>query len=125
MELDEFTQGYIECALWAECDNSREDCGGPLEDSYGVEDISPESLAAIIETCRDFQQANADLLKQYVEEVRPLDFAGHDFWLTRNGHGAGFWDRGAGELGTKLTEAAKAYGGCDIVVGDDGKLYFS
>jgi hypothetical protein len=22
-----------------------------------------------------------------------IEQAGHDFWLTRNGHGAGFWDR--------------------------------
>ena len=23
-----------------------------------------------------------------------LEQAGHDFWLSRNGHGSGFWDRG-------------------------------
>lgn len=42
---------------------------------------------------------------------------GHDFFLTRNGHGAGFWDRymaGDGErLGRELTDIAKAYGSTD------------
>jgi hypothetical protein len=35
---------------------------------------------------------------------------GHDFILTRNGHGAGFWDRGLGELGKWLTGMAKPFG---------------
>jgi hypothetical protein len=35
---------------------------------------------------------------------------GHDFFLTRCGHGAGFWDRGYGELGRKLTDASHVYG---------------
>lgn len=39
-----------------------------------------------------------------------LEQCGHDFILTRNGHGAGFWDRGHGEAGNRLSEAAKAYG---------------
>ena len=39
--------------------------------------------------------------------------AGHDFWLTRNGHGAGFWDRPElyGNPETRaLTAAAEEYG---------------
>jgi len=39
--------------------------------------------------------------------------AGHDFILTANRHGAGFWDRGLGDAGGKLTEAAHAYGDID------------
>ena len=49
--------------------------------------------------------------------------AGHDFWLTRNGHGAGFWDRGLGERGDRLTNAAHVYGACDLYLGDDGFVY--
>jgi hypothetical protein len=33
----------------------------------------------------------------------------HDFFLTRNGHGAGFWD-GDYKNGEKLTEIAKSFG---------------
>jgi hypothetical protein len=35
---------------------------------------------------------------------------GHDFILTANRHGAGFWDRGLGAIGGRLTEAAHGYG---------------
>jgi hypothetical protein len=57
---------------------------------------------------------------------------GHDLWLTRNGHGAGFWDRDElddpeGEvvttLGDALTAHAGAMGECYASVGDDGLLY--
>jgi hypothetical protein len=40
-----------------------------------------------------------------------MEYAGHDFWLTRNHHGAGFWDgdweQSAGE---KLTALAESFG---------------
>ena len=42
--------------------------------------------------------------------------------LTRNGHGAGFWDRGLGALGERLTRAAKSHGSVDLYVNDDGKV---
>jgi hypothetical protein len=125
MELDEFTKGYIVCALWSTTDHSTESGGDPLDQNYDEDDIATESLAEIIETCKDFQQANAELLNQYVEKGRSMDHAGHDFWLSRCGHGTGFWDRGFGEVGDKLDNAAEVYSGCDITVGDDGKLYFS
>ena len=46
----------------------------------------------------------------------------HDFWLTRNGHGSGFWDRGLGKLGDQLTEHSKTFGSCDLYVSDDGEI---
>lgn len=39
--------------------------------------------------------------------------AGRDFWLTSQGHGSGFWDRGLGAVGDALTDSADGYG--DIV----------
>jgi hypothetical protein len=48
---------------------------------------------------------------------------GTDFWLTRNGHGAGFWDRDYGDLGDKLTAFAEKFGEVHIYKGDDGKAY--
>ena len=41
---------------------------------------------------------------------RGWEAAGHDFALTRNGHGAGFWDRGYGDVGTFLSDAARTFG---------------
>lgn len=55
------------------------------------------------------------------------ELAGHDFWLTRNGHGAGFWDRSELDKPTqgRLTKAAHAFGNSDLYVGDDGRIYVS
>jgi hypothetical protein len=79
--LDKFTSGYIGCALWAE-----------NEDDHNVSAITMESLLAMIDDCRKFQDENEAALSVYCEHFG-MDYAGHDFWLTRNHHGAGFWDR--------------------------------
>lgn len=50
---------------------------------------------------------------------------GHDLWLTRNGHGTGFWDRDLGEQGERLANIAQAMGSQDAYVGDDGLIYLS
>jgi len=55
-----------------------------------------------------------------IDDATMLEQAGHDFWLTRNGHGAGYWDRGLGEVGEMLSEAATAFGMVDLFVLDDG-----
>jgi hypothetical protein len=52
--------------------------------------------------------------KLATEELDKLDAekCGHDFWLTRNGHGAGFWDRSelkAHDLGERLTKLCKEF----------------
>jgi hypothetical protein len=48
----------------------------------------------------------------YVGESQYYGFsavAGHDFWLTRNRHGAGFWD-GHWRDSAELTQIAHSYG---------------
>jgi hypothetical protein len=49
--------------------------------------------------------------------------AGHDFQLTRNGHGAGFWD-GGWKHGDELTALAKTFGTCSVQfnVDDDDEI---
>jgi len=99
-KLDDFTLGYIECALWATYDESNESGGDPLDENYDLSDLSEQCLEQIIQDCESFQEANSDdLLKSELNDSS----AGHDFFLTRNGHGSGFWDRGLGEVGARLT----------------------
>jgi len=107
-----FILGYLECALWSSTTVTRDDDGEesdtPLDDLADVDDIAPDTLADMRRDCLDFIEANrADLEASGLEAGR----AGHDFWLTRNGHGAGFWDEGLGELGERLSDASKPYGG--------------
>lgn len=50
--------------------------------------------------------------------------AGHDFWLTRNHHGAGFWDGDWPEpQATILSNRAYQFGDFDTYLGDDGLIY--
>lgn len=116
--LDAFTLAYLECALWSSTDNSRDDGGDPLDDNYGIEDMAQSAIDAAKEDCDDFQAAHRTLIEGHEER------AGHDFWLTRNGHGAGFWDGDWPEdAGKILTAASKVYGSVDLYVGDDGLIY--
>ena len=119
-DLDAFTRAYIECALWASSDDSDEHGGEPLDRNHGLADIAPEALQRMIDDCRAFQEAIGALLEKYRDAGCEMADAGHDFWLTRNRHGAGFWDRGLKELGRQLTDAAHAFGECWLYVGDDG-----
>ncbi len=116
MKLDDFTRAYIECALWASTDDKDE----PLDRNYGVDDIAPETLALMVDECARFQADNAVHLVGY-----PMEHAGHDFWLTRCGHGAGYWENDFGTPAAceALTNAAHAAGNVDLYVGDDGKLW--
>ena len=106
---------YAICALWA----SLTDDGNTLDDDYCVSDIAPETLSAFGEICRAFYAEHRDDLRQTSDG--PTQW-GHDLWLTRNGHGAGFWDRGYGPVGDRLSDAARALGESDLYV-HDGKVY--
>ncbi len=124
-KLDQFTRAYIDCALWSSTDESNDSGGEPLDRNYSVDDLAPEALESIIAECADFQTAQAELLAQaeYGARWTNDEMAGHDFWLTRNHHGAGFWDRGLGDVGRMLTDAAHGYGESNLYVGDDNRLY--
>lgn len=114
MNLPVFINAYIECALWSSTDANEQ----PFDQSDAeLATVAREKMAS---DCKNFAEANADLL---AASGLSDEQAGHDFWLTRNGHGAGFWDRGLGEIGRKLSDAAKVYGSCDLYTGDDGRIY--
>jgi hypothetical protein len=117
--MDTFVRQYLETALWAEID----DDSRPLDDSFGVEDFAPEAIVKAEQDCDLFRASNAGDLASIPDDMDDLDVA-HDFWLTRNHHGAGFWDGDYPEaMGDRLTASAHSFGECYIYVGDDGKLY--
>jgi len=117
--ISPMTRAYLICALWSSSDNSNEQGGDPLDDNYDLEDIAPESVRQAESDCVRFKQTNEVDLVEWDDEQ-----AGHDFWLTRNHHGAGFWDRGKGAAGRRLTTAAQQYKELHPMVGDDGQIYF-
>ena len=109
-------------------DESDESGGEPMDAHYGPEDVATDALDSMRRDLADFVEgAPEDALEFWVAEHGDGSI-GHDFWLTRNGHGAGFWDRWAGgtrgdAFGQVLTEMARPYGSSDLYVGDDGLIY--
>lgn len=108
-----FIQQYIATALWA----STDDMDMPLDSQYSIHDIAPGTRELMEQECLAFLEKAGDTIGMSVAS------AGHDFWLTRNHHGAGFWDGDWPEHGETLTEIAQEFGECYLYVGDDGKIY--
>ncbi len=145
-DLDRFITAYIECALWSSIDGADDT---PMDQNYTVDDVAESSMASIRLDCEQFIREQGEVL-DYCDasgdlplrgdDARERGFAdayamaGHDFWLTRNRHGAGFWD-GDWDIGLPpletcdqqagdvLTDAAHKFVECDLYLGDDGKVY--
>lgn len=124
-ELDEdyreqFYNGYEACA------DSDSDSAILGVESDKVLGWHHDTLTRFVNDCDAFYDDNAaDLIACKLDPFR----AGQDFWLTRNRHGAGYWDKGyrqdktINEALQHLTDAAHAYGSCELYVGDDGLIY--
>ena len=94
-------RGYLEAWSGVDGDGDQE----ALELSVSPK-WSAKSLDQAREDCGSFQEDNLELLRG-TDDSR----AGHDFWLTRNRHGAGYWDGDYPEpAGSTLTAAAHVYG---------------
>lgn len=124
----QFVTGYMTAALWSSTSTMPGDEDGDPVELENFEWGDGEPLKRARECAAFFYQAR-HLLEQYAEErsvpygESVWAYAGHDFWLTRCRHGVGFWDRGLGELGTKLTAVSHSEGEIDLYLGDDEKVY--
>lgn len=124
--LHQMTIGALECLLWSETD----DDGEPLDGTHNLYDITPDGQAEIAEAVIGlaFTIPNdvAAMLDHYATTSRGAEWShgslfGHDFILSSNGHGCGFWDRGAGDLGRRIH--AMCVSGYHLYVGDDNRLH--
>lgn len=145
-ELDAFTLGYIEALFFTESSPAfdrdewftaerREgseagQCDGEIPGDVGFADLHPDSVAAIVADCQDFRDSlpkdhhdrtALDLAYDYGPVEYDESRAGADFWFTRNRHGVGYWDRGLGDAGDKLSTAARTFGGSHVWFGDHVK----
>lgn len=84
--LDTFVQNYLHTAQWV------------------FDDTEAEFSADAIETAKKDCTSFIDKVLNYFGEEKGMELimtggqdfdylAAHDFYLTRNGHGAGFWDK--------------------------------
>ena len=116
MNLDIFFKAFVEAALWSTNDESTPQGGVPLDKNHDT--IEPVSAENLKKECAEFIRLNVKLL-----EGMDAGQCGHDFWLTRNHHGAGFWDRGYHKhIGDGLTDGSHAFGEVHLYV-VDGQIY--
>ena len=131
-ESDEFVQAYKNCAAWlvttlddddsytsAKWDMHLRDRGikGDTDSSDEIlEEVlrycTPQTHDQMRQDCINFLRDNIPvLLIATAKSEYTMTQAGHDFFLTRNHHGAGFWDSPLDEpFGRVLTESAHLYG---------------
>jgi hypothetical protein len=132
--LDEFTQGYVQAIFFTETepgtdkDSHDPETQSSLHGECGFYDLAPETLEDIKTDCAKFQADHAENLEQAFNsrDTYTAEQAGIDLWLTRNGHGAGFWDRGLGDIGQTLSDGCgwqTPYPEKWVHMGDDGKVY--
>jgi len=138
--LKEVVRGYVETALWTEEERLEDEMGYDEDDdemseidaiikSYNKKDFSnfeKEDIDAdsLLDTYSDIKEFTNLLSDSTLDEVEPFDL-GMDFWLTRNGHGSGFWDRGySEETEEDLMSVVKNFKEKNLVIGDDLMLHF-
>ena len=94
----DFVRSYIESALWSSNDGD----GVPLDSAkYADAELAPETLKKFEADCEQFQAQYAKLISGLDDSIYrsfPEFHVPHDFWLTRNHHGAGC-------LGRRLSRA--------------------
>lgn len=125
--LEFFIQAYIECALWASTGepDDGENNGDPLDQDFNILDVTDSARKQVESECNDFlkrKDVSSVAEKWGREEYKR---AGHDFFLTRNHHGGGFWDGDWPDSDAVLTKASHEAGSSQPYVGDDGGIYFS
>ena len=128
-EFQQFLRGYVVALLWSSTDEVDGETVN-LDNGYATSTAADDDCRA---DCLAFFEANrADIdaaVQAYGIPRRDggdtgYHYAGHDFALTRNGHGSGYWDGDLPEeLGARLTVASKAAGECWPYLGDDGTVY--
>ena len=153
-ELNEILKGYLESAIWTEEERLGDENQSDVDTSgYDDEEGETDAEKNFMAIMRDkleanpittFTRENIDYdsliqayqdIKIFINSAGALAISealqendkfqlGMDIWLTRNGHGAGFFDHSY-EHETELMNAAQNLKEVDLYIGDDNKLQFS
>ncbi len=112
--LGKFTAACIEAMYFTDTGEENQ----PASDAELADDTRLDLEA----DCRSFWRRYGCYIE--ATDMSP-EQAGDDFWLTRNGHGAGFWDGDWDHTpyAEMLTKGSEAYGPFETYAGDDGLIY--
>jgi hypothetical protein len=135
-EFDHFARAYIETAI----DDLRYSSEYLTDVNLSLEDVAEECLEKCLDDCATFWDINARLiLSEHAplaphydgkfhagksDQCRKATQGGYDLYVTRVGHGVGFWeDEWSCAGGAALDACAEKMGNVDFYCGDDGKIY--
>lgn len=120
--LGPFVDGYIEAALWSSHD-AFDDSIEFLDEKYDTGDIEEATLLQMVRDCVAFYWRCRAILEDCYErgDISQAE-AGHCFWLSRNGHGAGFFDKGHQQHWDILQNNARGFGEFDLWVNEDNQV---
>lgn len=110
---------YLAASIWTALDDD-----GYNMDEYSIHDFDSKARERANKDLERFVSECGDLLEKAIETGNyTIDMIGHDYSLSRCGHGTGFWDRGLGEIGKRLSNIAHAHGDISVFA-ENGTLYF-
>lgn len=120
-ELDTILNSYLEAAIWTEEEKLSEETEGSEDVDFNIHNFTPESRYKALEDIKEFLMdcENSDEL---IEKLG-LEQVGIDLWLSRNGHGSGFFDRDY-EGADKAQKCAAKLGTITLFVNEDKELAF-
>lgn len=111
-------------------ENEQRFIDGKPEIEINREDIDADALQQIVRDCQAFYIANENHVHASGACVRDgcddqAGFAGSDLYMTRAGHGVGFWDSTCWkpEHGQPMSDYVDGMGYFEPYIGDDGKVY--
>ena len=116
-------QAYIETALWSSRDNDTYLDDGEYELAPITKLEMRREVNQFFNLLELYIMPTGSTLLESANEYQDDEYIARDFWLTRNGHGAGFWDGYYGDLGDKLTAIAKTFSECTLYIGNDELIY--
>ena len=115
-DFEAFYQHVVQTALWCSTDESHN-----IATQQAVDRSLQQcgyTVTSLTERARSILRAHAlsfwSRMWYYIDHEEPnghdrIERAGKDFWLTSQGHGAGFWDGDWPKYGNMLTSLSKCY----------------
>ena len=118
-DIDDVVSHYLDAMLFSSTDDDNEDAEY-LDELHDRDDVEDKFKKVSAKKIKEFIRKNKSLLKKHNISGESV---GHDLWYTPNGHGVGFWDRGYGDDGDKLTKSSEEImGGTKYPYSQDGKV---
>jgi len=108
---------YLSCCSWSSLQDESEDNFEEYTFSDRAKHTAYLDLCTFISISQHYLYGHTTDIKLSAADI------GHNLWLDRAGHGAGFWDRGF-VYGNTLTKLAQEMGQIEVYLSDKQEIEF-